>query len=161
MLRSLEEALLTLCWTGDADYDIPDLPPLLAGRRPLEAVRHLMDALAPSQRTDDAPRPGRLLALNGRYEHAPLVPVEVAEQDLVVLAQTAQLTGAARPHTDLVELLQETYDHRSTEAPPGTDRRHPKDRRLLCRRRRGADRGEGVRFPETRCPVRGARRLSA
>lgn len=41
--------------------------------------------------------------------------MEVAEQDLAVLAQTAQLLGAARLHTDLAEVLQETYDHRPTE----------------------------------------------
>lgn len=117
VLRNLEEVLLALCWTGDPDYDIPDLPPLLAGRRPLEAVRRLMDALGPSQHLDDAPRPGRLLAPDGRYEHTPLVPVEVAEQDLALLAQTAQVLGAAGPHTDVAEVLQENYDHRATQFP--------------------------------------------
>lgn len=73
---------------GDDDGDLDELPEPFADDQALTAVRNLWAVLRSTQ-VRPAASPGRLLAPDGRYEHVPLVAVQVAAADLEVLGQTA------------------------------------------------------------------------
>ena len=90
-LNRAEELLLTVrAWAGDPAVDGLGLPGVLAGGQALEAVRRLAAVVRVAE--DSAVR---ILAPNGRYEHAPLALVEVEEQDLAALRETARFFQAA------------------------------------------------------------------
>jgi hypothetical protein len=152
-LRALEEILLCLgTWEDDdrhhpgTDTDPLRVPAPLADRVALAAVQQLFTALAPTQ--SRGPERGRLLAPDGRYEHAPLTALTLPAAALghpgldpdigeLVDAYADQLTGGYRrtDRTELVSLLARlaglldlspTDDTRLLTArlratPPGTD----------------------------------------
>jgi hypothetical protein len=79
------------------EEDDPDTawPPPLACGQALEAVRRIWEAVAPAQgeRAAKAGRTGRLLAPDGRYEHAPLRLADVGQADVDALAAAAAALG--------------------------------------------------------------------
>jgi hypothetical protein len=109
-LRALEEILLCLgTWADDdrqdpsADTEPLRVPEPLAGRAALAAVQRLLTALAPTQ--SRAPGRGRLLAPDGRYEHAPLTVLTLPAADIDVLAATAAALGHPRLDADIADLV--------------------------------------------------------
>ncbi len=93
-LTHIEELLLEVAaW----DEDDPDTawPPPLAGGQALGALRRIWDVVAPTQgeRAAKAGRTGRLLAPDGRYEHAPLRLVDIGQADVDALAAAAAAFG--------------------------------------------------------------------
>jgi len=97
-LERLEELMLEVAaWEDEA----PDTewPAPLAHGQALAAVRRLWDAVAPTQgeRAIAAGRTGRILAPDGRYEHAPLRLAGVAPADVAVLSAAAAIFGD--PHS--------------------------------------------------------------
>jgi hypothetical protein len=81
LARGEEPLLLQLAIAEDAerDSDRPyQLPAPLADRAALEAYHRVQDALS---RQRHQPR-GRQLVPDGRYEHLPLLPVELPVEDL-------------------------------------------------------------------------------
>ncbi|CCG05696.1 hypothetical protein [Blastococcus saxobsidens] len=110
-LRALEEILLRLgTWEDDDDRRDPDttpeplrVPPPLAGRIALAAVQRLLTALAPSQ--SRGPGCGRLLAPDGRYEHAPMTALILPAADIDLLSATAAALGHPRLDSDIAELV--------------------------------------------------------
>jgi hypothetical protein len=93
-LAHVEELLLEVAAWEDDDPDTA-WPPPLAGGQALAAVRRIWDAVAPAQgeRAAKAGRTGRLLAPDGRYEHAPLRLVDVGQADIDALAAAAAAFG--------------------------------------------------------------------
>ena len=109
-LRVLEEILLCLGgWEDDdradpvTDTEPPRLPPPLAGRVALAAVQRLLSALASTQSRE--PWRGRLLAPDGRYEHAPMAALTLPLADIDLLAATAAALGHPGLDADLGELV--------------------------------------------------------
>jgi hypothetical protein len=109
-LRALEEILLCLGgWEDDhrrdpgADAEPLRVPAPLAGRVALAAVQHLLRALAPTQ--SRGPWRGRLLAPDGRYEHAPMTVLTVGAADIDLLCATAAALGHPGLDADIVELV--------------------------------------------------------
>ncbi|SNR79848.1 hypothetical protein SAMN06272737_12634 [Blastococcus mobilis] len=109
-LRALEEILLCLGTWEDDDRQGPgtDTEPLrvsapLAGRVALAAAQRLLTALAPTQ--SRGPGCGRLLAPDGRYEHAPLTALTLPAADINVLSATADALGHPRLNANIAELV--------------------------------------------------------
>ena len=109
-LRALEEILLCLGTWEDDDRQDPgtDTEPLpvpapLADRVALAAVQRLLAALAPTQ--SPVPGRGRLLAPDGRYEHAPMTALTLPAADIDLLAATAAAIGHPGLDADITELV--------------------------------------------------------
>lgn len=109
-LRALEEVLLSLAgWEDDDRADPPPdgrpltLPEPLANGVALGAVQRLAAALRPTQSL--APDAGRLLAPDGRYEHAPMTVLELPAEDIAILSQTAATLGHPRLDGDVADLV--------------------------------------------------------
>src|SRR3954471_24458319 len=109
-LRALEEILLRLGMWEDDDRRDPGtdteplrLPAPLAGRVALTAMQRLLTALAPTQ--SRGPGCGRLLAPDGRYEHAPLTALTLPAAHIILLAATAAALGHPRLDADIAELV--------------------------------------------------------
>ncbi|SDY74128.1 hypothetical protein SAMN05661080_04458 [Modestobacter sp. DSM 44400] len=108
-LRALEEILLCLGMWEDDDRRAPGtgteplrVPAPLAGRVALAAVQRLLTALAPTQ--SRRPGCGRLLAPDGRYEHAPLTVLTLPAADINVLSATADALGHPRLNPEIADL---------------------------------------------------------
>ncbi|MGY2074836.1 LuxR family transcriptional regulator [Blastococcus sp. SYSU DS0828] len=109
-LRALEEILLCLGTWEDDDRRDPgtDTHPLrlqapLADRAALAAVQRLLAALAPTQ--SRGPRCGRLLAPDGRHEHAPMTALTLPAADIDLLSATAAALGHPGLDPDIGELV--------------------------------------------------------
>jgi hypothetical protein len=110
-LRAVEEVLLCLgLWEYEerqgpaADAEPLRLPaPLTADRVALGAVQRLLKALAPTQSLG-AGR-GRLLAPDGRYEHAPLTALTLPATDIDLLPATAAALGHPGLDADIAEVV--------------------------------------------------------
>ncbi|CCG04795.1 hypothetical protein [Blastococcus saxobsidens] len=109
-LRALEEILLCLGGWEDDDQEDPGagtepqrLPAPLAGRVALAAVQRLLAALAPTQ--SRGPGCGRLLAPDGRYEHAPMTALSLPAADIELLSATAAALGHPGLDAHLAELV--------------------------------------------------------
>jgi hypothetical protein len=127
-LAHVEELLLEVAAWEDDDPDTA-WPPPLAGAQALAAVRRIWDAVAPAQgeRAAKAGRTGRLLAPDGRYEHAPLRLVDVGQADIDALAAAAAvfgtpLTTSARPSSTALASPTTT---KATRRAPGWSRPSP------------------------------------
>jgi len=81
------------------------LPPPLAHNHALNAVQRLLRALAGTQGRDSAQ--GRLLAPDGRYEHAPVTFIDVATDDIATIAVTARMIGSPSASEDLCDAIEE------------------------------------------------------
>ncbi len=109
-LRAVEEVLLCL---GLWEYEerqgpAADAKPLrlaapLADRVALGAVQRLLTALAPTQSL--GPERGRLLAPDGRYEHAPLTALTLPAADIDLLSATAAALGHPGLDADIAEVV--------------------------------------------------------
>jgi hypothetical protein len=109
-LRALEEILLCLgMWEGDdrrdpsAGTEPLRLPAPLADGVALAAAQRLLSALAPTQ--SRGPGCGRLLAPDGRYEHAPLTALTLPAADIDLLRRTAAALGHPVLDPDIGELV--------------------------------------------------------
>ena len=109
-LRALEEILLCLgMWEDDdrqgpsADTEPLRLPAPLADRVALAAVQRLLTALAPTQSRAATQR--RLLAPDGRYEHAPITVLSVPAADIELLAAIAATLGHPGLDADITDLV--------------------------------------------------------
>jgi hypothetical protein len=109
-LRAAEEILLTVGAWEDDDRENPTpgteplrLPAPLAGRVALAAVRRLLTALASTQ--SRPPGDGRLLAPDGRYEHAPLAVLTLPVADIDLLSATAAALGHPGLAPDVADLV--------------------------------------------------------
>ncbi|WP_245159204.1 LuxR family transcriptional regulator [Blastococcus sp. TF02A-35] len=109
-LCALEEILLCLgTWEDDdrqdprADTEPLRLPAPLADRVALAATQRLLAVLAPTQ--SRPPGCGRLLAPDGRYEHAPMTALTLPAADIDLLAATAATLGHSRLDPDIAELV--------------------------------------------------------
>lgn len=109
-LRALEEILLRLGTWEDDDQEDPStdpeplrVPAPLADRVALAAVQRLLTVLAPTQ--SRRPGRGRLLAPDGRYEHAPMTALTLPAADIDVLSATAAAVGHPRLDPDIAELV--------------------------------------------------------
>ncbi|RBY82280.1 LuxR family transcriptional regulator [Blastococcus sp. TF02A-26] len=109
-LRALEEILLCLgSWEDDdrqeprADTEPLRLPAPLADRVALAVTQRLLAALAPTQ--SQGPVCGRLLAPDGRYEHAPMTVLTLSAADINVLRATAAALGRPGLDADIAELI--------------------------------------------------------
>lgn len=109
-LRALEEILLCLGTWEDDDRQDPSagteplrLPPPFAGRVALAAVQRLLSALAPTQSRE--PWRGRLLAPEGRHEHAPLTALTLPTADINVLSATAAALGNSALNPEIADLV--------------------------------------------------------
>jgi hypothetical protein len=109
-LRALEEILLCLGTWEDDDRQDPStgteplrLPAPLADWAALAAVQRLLTALAPTQ--SQGPERGRLLAPDGRYEHAPMTALTLPAADIDLLAATAAALGHPRLDADIADLV--------------------------------------------------------
>ena len=109
-LRALEEILLCLgTWEDDdrrdpgTDTEPLRLPAPLADRVALAAVQRLLTALAPTQ-SRVAGR-GRLLAPDGRYEHAPMTALTLPAADIDLLSATAAALGHPGLDPDIADLV--------------------------------------------------------
>jgi hypothetical protein len=94
VLTHVEELLLEVAAWEEDDPDTVWPPPLACGQA-LEAVRRIWEEVAPTQgeRSAKAGRTGRLLAPDGRYEHAPLRLADVGQADVDALAIAAAAFG--------------------------------------------------------------------
>jgi hypothetical protein len=110
-LRALQEILLCLGTWEDDDRRDPGtdnqplrLPPPLADRVALAAVQRLLSALGahPAPR---GPGCGRLLAPDGRYEHAPMTALTLPAADIGLLSDTAAALGHPGLDADIGELV--------------------------------------------------------
>jgi hypothetical protein len=108
-LRAPEEILLCLgMWEDDDRWGSSPvteplrLPAPLADRVALAAVQRLLTALAPTQ---SRAAEGRLLAPDGRYEHAPMTVLTVGAADIDLLCATAAALGHPGLDADIVELV--------------------------------------------------------
>ncbi len=109
-LRAVEEVLLCL---GLWEYEerqgpAADAEPLrllvpLADRVTFGAVQRLLTALAPTQSLGAGQ--GRLLALDGRYEHAPLTALTLPDTDIDLLSATAAALGHPGLDADIAEVV--------------------------------------------------------
>ncbi|SFF94642.1 hypothetical protein SAMN05216574_13518 [Blastococcus tunisiensis] len=169
-LRALEEILLCLGTWEDDDRRDPSavteplpVPAPLADRVALAAVQRLLTTLAPTQ--SQGPGRGRLLAPDGRYEHAPMTALTLPAADIDLLSAAALgHPGLDSDIADLVSTFAEqlgsgyhrTRPHRADLAPrtagrparPHPHRRHPTAHRpaaghparhrLRAQRRRGS-----------------------
>jgi hypothetical protein len=109
-LRALEEILLCLGGWEDDDRRDPStdteplrLPAPLADRIALAAVQRLLTAVAPTQ--SRGPGPDRLLAPDGRHEHAPLTVLTLPAADIDLLCATAAALGHPGLDADIAELV--------------------------------------------------------
>ncbi|WP_336029887.1 LuxR family transcriptional regulator [Geodermatophilus sp. FMUSA9-8] len=109
-LRAVEEVLLCLgLWEYEerqdpaADAEPLRLPAPLADRVALAAVQRLLTALAPTQSLG-AGR-GRLLAPDGRYEHAPLTALTLPAVDIDLLSATAAALGHPGLDADIADVV--------------------------------------------------------
>ncbi|CCG02687.1 hypothetical protein [Blastococcus saxobsidens] len=109
-MRALEEILLCLgTWEDDdrrhpgADTEPLRLPAPLADRVALAAVQRLLGALAPTQSRE--PWRGRLLAPDGRYEHAPMTALTLPSADIDLLCATAAALGDAALNPEIADLV--------------------------------------------------------
>ncbi|TQN37311.1 hypothetical protein FHU33_3957 [Blastococcus colisei] len=109
-LRALEEILLCLgTWEDDdrrdpgTDTEPLRLPPPLADRIALAAVQQLLSALTPTQ--SRGPGCGRLLAPDGRYEHAPMTALTLPAADIDLLSATAAALGHPRLDADIADVV--------------------------------------------------------
>jgi hypothetical protein len=109
-LRALEEILLCLgMWEDDdrrdpgTDTEPPRLPAPLTDRVALAAAQRLLSALAPTQ--SRGPGCGRLLAPDGRYEHASMTVLTLPAADIGLLCGTAAALGHPRLVPDIGELV--------------------------------------------------------
>ncbi|SFD88125.1 hypothetical protein SAMN05216574_101166 [Blastococcus tunisiensis] len=126
-LPALEEILLCLgTWEDDdrqdpcADTEPLRVPAPLAGRVALAAVQRLLTDLTPTQ--SRRPERGRLLAPDGRYEHAPLTALTLPAADIDLLSATAAALGHPGLDPDIGELVdthseQLTLGYRQAEPP--------------------------------------------
>jgi hypothetical protein len=106
-LRVTEEVLLSLAgWESDKAGDglVAPLPPPLAHNHALNAVQRLLRALAGTQGRDSAQ--GRLLAPDGRYEHAPVTFIDVATDDIATIAATARRIDSPSASEDLCDAIE-------------------------------------------------------
>jgi hypothetical protein len=109
--RGEEPLLLQLAIAEDAERDSErpyQLPAPIADRVALEAYHRVQDVLARRRRQ---PR-GRLLGPDGRYEHPPLLLVELPGEDLNVLDGALQALNRALAYQepDLAELVADVTD---------------------------------------------------
>ncbi len=79
------------------------VPAPLADRAAIAAVQRLLTALAPTQ--SQGPGRGRLLAPDGRNEHAPVTALTLSAADIDVLSATAAALGHPRLNADIAELV--------------------------------------------------------
>jgi hypothetical protein len=79
------------------------LPAPLADRIALAAVHRLLSALAPTQSRE--PGCGRLLAPDGRHEHAPMTALPLPAADIELLCATAAALGHPELDADIGELV--------------------------------------------------------
>jgi hypothetical protein len=107
---ALEEVLLCLgTWEDDdrqdprADTEPLRLPAPLADRVALAVTQRLLAALAPTQSQGSGC--GRLLAPDGRYEHAPLTMLTLPAADIDLLCATAAALGHPGLDADIAELV--------------------------------------------------------
>ncbi len=110
-LRALEEILLCLGTWEDDDQknpgtDTEPLPAPLADRAALAAVQRLLTALAPTQSRGSGR--GRLLAPDGRYEHAPITALTLPAAGINLLSATAAALGHPGLDADIAELVDAT-----------------------------------------------------
>ncbi len=110
LLRALEEVLLCLSTGEDDDRQVPRagteplrLPAPLADRVALAAVPRLLAALAPTQ--SRGPDRGRLLAPDGRYEHAPMTALSLPAADINLLSTIAATLGDPGLDPDIGDLV--------------------------------------------------------
>ncbi|SNS31122.1 hypothetical protein SAMN06893096_103164 [Geodermatophilus pulveris] len=115
-LRALEEILLRLgTWEDDDRRDLSAgteplrLPTPLADRVALAAAQRLLIALEPTQ--SQGPGCGRLLAPDGRYEHAPMTVLTVGAADIDLLCATADALGHPGLDADIAELVDDHAEH--------------------------------------------------
>jgi hypothetical protein len=115
-LRALEEILLCLgTWEVDdrrdprADTEPLRLPAPLADRVALATVQRLLTALAPTQ--SRGPGCGRLLAPDGRYEHAPMTALTLPAADIDLPSAAAATLGHPRLDPDIAELVDAHAEH--------------------------------------------------
>jgi hypothetical protein len=109
-LRALEEILLCLgTWEDDdrrdpgAGTSPPRLQAPLANRVALAAVQRLLTTLAPTQ--SRGAECGRLLAPDGRYEHAPMTALTLPAADIDLLSATAAALGHPGLHPDIADVI--------------------------------------------------------
>ena len=109
-LRALEEILWCLGMWEDDDRRDPSagteplrLPAPLADRVALAAVQRLLTALAPTQ--SRAAAQGRLLAPDGRYEHAPMTVLSLPAADIDLLSTIAATLGHPGLDPDITDLV--------------------------------------------------------
>jgi hypothetical protein len=122
-LRAVEEVLLCLgLWeyeerqgraaaaaaAADADAEPLRLPAPRATRSASGAVQRLLTALAPTQSL--GPERGRLLAPDGRYEHAPLTALTPPAVDIDLLSATAAALGHPGLDPDIADLVSTVAD---------------------------------------------------
>jgi hypothetical protein len=69
----------------------------------LAAVQRMLAALAPTQ--SRGPGRGRLLAPDGRYEHAPMTALTLPAADIDLLRVTAAALGHPRLNADIADLV--------------------------------------------------------
>lgn len=115
-LHALEEILLCLGTWEDDDRQDPGtdteplrLPAPLAERVALAAAQRLLSALAPTQ--SRGPGCGRLLAPDGRYEHAPLTALTLPAADIDILSAAAAALGHPRLDPDITDLVDAHAEH--------------------------------------------------
>ena len=108
-LRALEEILLCLgMWEDDDRWDSSPvteplrLPAPLADQVALAAVQRLLTALAPTQ---SRAAEGRLLAPDGRYEHAPMTVLSLPAADIDLLSTIAATLGHPGLDPDITDLV--------------------------------------------------------
>ncbi|WP_233498646.1 hypothetical protein [Blastococcus sp. TF02A-26] len=108
-LCALEEILLNVGTWEDRRLDPSTgteplrLPAPLGGRVALAAVDRLLIALAPTQ--SGQPGCGRLLAPDGRHEHAPMTTLTLPAADIDILRATAAVLSQPGLDSDIVALV--------------------------------------------------------
>lgn len=141
-LRALEEILLCLGTWEDDDRRDPGtgteplrVPAPLADRAALAAVQRLLTALAPTQSQESGC--GRLLAPDGRYEHAPMTALTLPTADIDLLAATAAALGHPLGHPRLDADIAELVAAHAAQLPGGYRRADRTELVSLLRRLAG------------------------
>lgn len=144
-LRALEDILLSLGTWEDDDRrdpgtDTEPLPAPLADPAALAAVQRLLTALAPTQSRGSGR--GRLLAPDGRYEHAPITALTLPAAGINLLSATAAALGHPRLNADIAELV-DAHAEQLAGGYRRADRTQRRRRHPAARVHRPALRGDG------------------